>query len=185
LLLSLAHFLFLRIQEQRKKPRQSLCDLSWAYLPENARKDKGMKNKLSLSLLLLSLFFMNSCGPPLQDYEPKNAQEKEIKNVLVEFAKARNDYNVQKIVTLLSDDCNLNFYTRILSKSEFASLFKDSDLESFGKYEFVNPEFNIKSDFVEVKMRWKQGILPGGVFEFKMIRQNNRWMISEWNASRG
>jgi hypothetical protein len=47
---------------------------------------------------------MNSCGPPLQDYEPKNAQEKEIKNVLVEFAKARNDYNVQKIVTLLAVD---------------------------------------------------------------------------------
>jgi len=177
----------LRIQEQSKKPRQSSGDLTWAYLRKNVRKDRGMKRYLRYGLIVISLFFIHACGSGtrLQDYEPKNAQEKEIKNVLVEFAKARDDYNVQKIVTLLSDDCTLNFYTRTLSKSEFASTFKASDLESVGKYEFFNPEFNIKSDFVEVKMKYKLGMLNTGVFEFKMIRKNDRWMISAWDAYRG
>jgi len=146
-----------------------------------------MKIYLRYGLIVISIFFIHACGSGtrLQDYEPKNAQEKEIKNVLVEFAKARDDYNVQKIVTLLSDDCELNFYSRKLSKSVFASTWKASDLESVGKYEFFNPEFNIKSDFVEVKMKYKLGMLNAGVFEFKMIRQNDRWMISAWDAYRG
>jgi len=105
-----------------------------------------MKRYLRYGLIVTSLFFIHACGSGtrLQDYEPKNAQEKEIKNVLVEFAKARDDYNVQKIVTLLSDDCTLNFYTRTLSKSEFASTFKASDLESVGKYDFLTRSSTLK-----------------------------------------
>lgn len=126
-----------------------------------------------------------SSGTRLQDYEAKNEQEKEIKLVLVEFAKARNDYDVQKMVTYLSENAKIGFLDgRIFSKSEFASTFKASDLESWGKYDLFNPEIKINANFAEVKLKFKESLLNTGVFRFKMNRQNSSWMITEYNLDR-
>jgi len=146
-----------------------------------------MKRHFKYGLILIALFFIHACGSGtrLQDYETKNEKEKEIKNLLIEFAKARNDYDVQKLVSYLSDNAKIGLIdNRIYSKSEFASTFKASDLESWGKLEFFNPEFNIKDDFAEAKINFKESLLNRGFFIFKINRQNNRWLITEYMASR-
>jgi len=144
------------------------------------------KVKCSFFLVIIGMIALAcSSGTRLQDYEPKNEQEKEIKIVLVDFAKARNDYDVQKMVTYLSEDAKIGFLDRrIFSKSDFASTFKASDLESWGKYDLFNPEIKINDNFAEVKMYFKESLLNTGVFRFKMNRQNSRWMITEYNVDR-
>ena len=130
----------------------------------------------------MSICFISGCGTKLEDYEPKNEQEKEIKGLLIEFTKARNDYNVPGIVSLLADDCKINIWTRELSKSEFAQ-WKAKDLEGSGQYRFTNPEIRVTDDHAMAKLRCSQGFFVTLAFSFKMIRQNNGWMISEWASS--
>jgi hypothetical protein len=134
--------------------------------------------------ICMSIFLIWGCGPKLQDYEPKTKQENEIKALLVEFAKARNNYDVPGIVSLLTGDCKVNFFTRELSKSEFATQFKAKDLEDYGQYSFTNPEISVTDGVAMAKLRCSQGLLNTQVFRFKMIQQGNSWMISEWDASR-
>lgn len=144
-----------------------------------------MRKRLAFALIVVSMSLVSACGTRLEEYQPKNAQEQEIKGLLVEFAKARNDYNVPGIVSLLADDCKINFFTRELSKSEFAAVFKAKDLEYFGQYSFTNPEIRVTDDGAVASLRYSQSLLSTGVFRFKMIRQNNCWMVCEWDASRG
>jgi hypothetical protein len=46
------------------------------------------------SILLFFLFF-SACGTPLNDYNPKNEKEKEIKIILVQFTEYRNNFDVK------------------------------------------------------------------------------------------
>lgn len=144
-----------------------------------------MEKRSRYGLIIILIFLINGCGSGirLQDYEAKNEQEKEIKIILVGIAKARNDYDVQKMASYLSEDGKIGFRdARIFSKSEFASTFQSRDLEYWGKYDFFNPEFQINGNFAEVKMKFKESLLNTGVWRIKMNRQDNRWIITELNS---
>ncbi len=129
--------------------------------------------------VLFFAFLFNACGTPLQDYNPKSEKETEIKSLLVEFAQARNDYDVNKMASCFTDNCIIFLYGKSLTKSEFTSVFKRSDFESMGKIKFTNPEINIVDKIAQVGIRGKQG-LTGWIFELKVIRENDGWKISEW-----
>jgi len=144
------------------------------------------KTKLAVLFFIIGIVALAcSSGTRLQDYEPKSEQEKEIKSLLVEYAAARNNYDVQKMASYLSEDARIGFLDgRTFSKSEFASTFKARDFEAWGKYDFFNPEIKINDNFAEVKMRFNESLLNTGVFRFQMNRQNGRWMITEYNVNR-
>jgi len=145
-----------------------------------------MKRNSFYRFILVSLFLVTACGTPLEDYQAKNEQEKEIKTTLVEFTKARNDFDVQKIASFLTDDCRINFpgHSTVASKAGYVSTWKDSDIETVGKCNFQNLELSIKDEFVDAKTDCSQSIItPSIIFNFKMVRQNNRWLISEWTNS--
>ena len=128
---------------------------------------------------LFFAFLFNACGTPLQDYSPKNEKEEEIKSLLVEFAQARNDYDVNKMASCFSDTCIITLYGKSLTKSGFTSVYKRNDFESMGKIRFTNPEINIVDEIAQVGIRGKQG-LTAWIFELKVIRENDGWKISEW-----
>ena len=147
----------------------------------------NMKVRSRYGWIVILLFLISGCGSDtrLKDYQPKNEQEKEIKNLLVEYVTARNNYDVQKMASYLSDDARIGFLDgRTFSKSEFASTFKARDLEAWGKLDCFDPDIKIKDNFAEIKMKFKESLLNTGVFRFKMNRQNNRWVITEFNADR-
>jgi len=130
---------------------------------------------------LFLVFLFNGCGQSLQDYSPKSEKEKEIKSLLVEFAKARNDYDVNKMASSFSDNSIISLQGRSLTKSEFASVYKRSDFKSMGKIQFTNPEINIVDEIAQVGIKCKQG-LTSWIFKFKVIRENDGWKISEWTV---
>jgi hypothetical protein len=146
-----------------------------------------MKRHLGYGLLLTALFIIHACGngTRLQDYEAKNEQEKEIKSLLVEYVTARNNYDVQKMASYLSEDARIGFLdNRTFSKSEFASTFKARDFEAWGKYDCFDPDIKISDNVAEIKMKYKESLLNRGVYRFKMNRRNNRWMITEVDLSK-
>ena len=137
-----------------------------------------MKKFLLFWLAIFSILLLTACGKPLQDYQPKNETEKEIKNLLIEFAQARNNHSVKKMASCFTDTGQYILGGRTIPMSEFTSVWKKSDLETLGKYKWVDPKILIKDNIAEASMSGKQGLsaLP---FNFKLIRQNNRWKISE------
>ena len=145
-----------------------------------------MKRIFLHELFLVFIFLMTACGTPLEEYQAKNEQEKEIKNLLVEFAKASNDFDTVKVASLLTDDCKIDLkgHAPLASKSEYLSSWKDSYLEEMGKCKFKNLELNINDEFAEARSDGSVGIIAQDIkFRFKMVRQNNRWMISEYSNS--
>lgn len=128
---------------------------------------------------LFLAFLFSGCGQSLKDYSPKSEKEKEIKSLLVEFAKARNDYDVNKMVSCFSDNCIISLFGKSHTKSEFVSVYKRSDFESLGKIKFTNPEINIVDEIAQVSIRGKQGFITW-IFKFKVIRENDGWKIIEW-----
>jgi len=146
-----------------------------------------MKRHLRYGLVLTALFIIHACGSGtrLQDYEAKNEQEKEIKSLLVDYVTARNNYDVRKMVTHLSEDAKIGFLDgRTYSKSEFASTFKARDFESWGKYDCFDPDIKIRDNFSEIKIKFKESFLNKGAYRFKMNLRNNRWVITEVDLSR-
>ena len=137
-----------------------------------------MKKFMFFWLVIFSIFLLNACGKPLQDYQPKNETEKEIKNLLIEFAQARNNHSVKKMASCYTDTGQMIIGRRPIPISEFTSNWKDSDLKSLGKYKFVKLKILIKDNIAEASMSGKQG-LSAIPFDFKLIYQNNRWKISE------
>ncbi len=143
-----------------------------------------MKKFLLFGLVIFSISFLSACGTPLQEYEPKNEMEKEIKNLLIEFAQARNDYNANKMASLFTDTGRLILDGRPIPITEYASVWKKSDLKTAGQYKWINPKILMKDTIAEAGLSGKQGFfsLP---FNFKLIHENNRWKISELSVSTG
>jgi len=132
--------------------------------------------------IFIFFLFLSACGTPLHDYNPKNENEKEIKNLLIQFAEYRNNYDVNNIADCLANNCVISFYGRNLTKTSFASRMKRSDLESRGKFKFTNPKFKIVDEIAQVSIDFRQGI-TGFAVNFKLIRENSEWKISEWTEN--
>lgn len=146
-----------------------------------------MKKLFVYKFICLCVFLMTACGTPIEDYQAKNDQEKAIKNLIVEFAKARNDFDTQKMASLLTDDCRIDIqgFSPLDSKSEFLSAWKDSAFEAIGTLKFKNMELNINDEIAEVKTDCSLGIVtPEMKFRFKTVRQENSWLIDEWTVNR-
>jgi hypothetical protein len=133
------------------------------------------------SILLFFLFF-SACGTPLNDYNPKNEKEKEIKIILVQFTEYRNNFDVKNMAKYLADNCIISYYGKNLTKTSFLSVMKRSDLESRGKFKFENPKFKIVDEIAQVSIKFMQGITSFAV-NFKLVHENSEWKISEWNEN--
>ena len=138
-----------------------------------------MNQFINCGQAIFLIFLLSACGTPLHDYNPKNEKEKEIKSLLVEFTKYRNNYDVNNMFSCLADNCIINFYGGSLTKASFVSRMKRSDLESRGKFKYTNPKFNIADKSAQVSIDFHQGITSYTVY-FKMVRENSGWKISEW-----
>ena len=138
-----------------------------------------MNQFINWGLAILIVFLLSACGTPLNDYHPKNEEEKEIKTLLVQFTENRNNYDVNNMASCLADNCSIDYFDRSLTKASFVSGMKRSDLESRGKFKYTNPKFNIADKSAQVSIDFNQGIISYAVY-FKMVRENSGWKISEW-----
>ncbi len=77
--------------------------------PENVRlsfdisykikREMEMNQFINWGLAILIVFLLSACGTPLNDYHPKNEEEKEIKTLLVQFTENRNNYDVNNMAS--------------------------------------------------------------------------------------
>lgn len=146
-----------------------------------------MKKLFVYKFIFLCIFLMTACGNSIEDFQAKNEVENEIKNLIVEFSKARNNFDTQKMASFLTDDCRIDIqgFAPLDSKSEFLSAWTDSSFEAIGTLEFKNLELNINDEFAEAKTDCSLGIAtPDMKFRFKTVRQNDGWLIDEWTVKR-
>jgi len=129
-----------------------------------------MNQFINWGLAILIVFLLSACGTPLNDYHPKNEEEKEIKTLLVQFTENRNNYDVNNMASCLADNCSIDYFGRSLTKASFVSGMKRSDLESRGKFKYTNPKFNIADKSAQVSIVSIQKRLIFGVARDQKIR---------------
>jgi hypothetical protein len=138
----------------------------------------------SIILFLMCVFTaILSCGQdtPLAAYEPKSAQEQELKKTLLEFQDAVKAKNADKIKNLLSENASIMVgrERKILSKKEYVEILPERLAEnpsiSFGK-----PKMTVTGDKAEVRI-----YVARGDYNFLVVYdlqfENDKWYIHSWS----
>ena len=63
-----------------------------------------MNKTIPIFLLLLSLFLVFSCSTPIEEYQAKNNDEKDIIDLLKRYTKIINTGNTEQILTLFHEN---------------------------------------------------------------------------------
>jgi hypothetical protein len=133
---------------------------------------------LSTSFVLFIFLLLISCGTPLDKYQPKNETEKELKEALLRHAKAREEGDVDKILSGLHKDCKVSLWPNVeLSKQQLASVNAD-DWVYDGKVNFADPKFDISGDKAVVSLNLNLGVAGKRLNQFTLVNENNNWLIS-------
>lgn len=133
------------------------------------------------SLLFAALFLFGFDGKVLlSDYKANNAEEEEIIATLIDYQKAYNENDKEKLLSFFREDAKLTpcgeSWSQV-SKDDYATRFPDK-WKSYPKYEFYNPEILISGN----KAKVKSGLESGGwsvYYEINMIKENGKWLIQE------
>ena len=138
-----------------------------------------MARNFSNVLILSGILLLISCGTPLENYQPKNDTEKDLKETILRHANARMQGDVNQILSGLSENCQIELYPGAkLSKNQLKSVNVD-DWNYDGDVHFSDPEFTIAGDKASVSLKLNLGIAGKRLTTIELIRENNTWLISQ------
>ena len=135
-----------------------------------------MKPMISITLILLAVFMIISCDTPLNEYKPKNDDEKQIVALLETFVEARNSQDLKTIRSIFHDD---GIYFKGMGGEIKASEIESTDPEwwtSFGKFGITDPEININGNEAQIAMNTTYGKARFQAF-YVMVKEENKWLI--------
>jgi hypothetical protein len=115
----------------------------------------------------------------LEKYQPKNETERELTKALLRHAEAREEGDVEKILSGLQNDCQVSLRPNVvLSKQQLASVNVD-DWTYDGKVNFADPKFDIAGDKAFVSLNLILGVAGKRMNQFTLVKENNEWLISK------
>ena len=136
-----------------------------------------MKNYLFIIGILLTICSIYSCSTPIEEYQAKNNDEKEIIDLLKRFTELANTGNTEQILTLFHE--NGVYVTGrgnlALSRDEM-SKWKPEDWLYDGKRKFYNPEITLNGNEAEVMVHAKFENYTTAII-FTLVKENYKWLI--------
>ncbi len=135
-----------------------------------------------LLLFFLAFTSLVACGQnePLASYEPKSAQEKNLKRVLLAFEDGVKNQDSQKIADLLHKTASVMVgrERQMLDKASYIKILparlKDNPPVSLGK-----PKIKIDGAQAEVKIYVQRGS-NNTLVVYDFIREGDTWFIQSW-----
>lgn len=77
----------------------------------------------TLILLFFTLALFCCCDTPIDRYEPKSEDEKEILSVLIEYQNAKNNFDLDQLLSLMHEKGKFSFQCGLMvSKSDLKEL---------------------------------------------------------------
>ncbi|MBC2735284.1 MAG: hypothetical protein HF981_13075 [Desulfobacteraceae bacterium] len=168
-------------------------------------KMKSFDNKcLSFSLMLFTCLITCSCGAPIEKYEPRSQDEKEIVSVLVEYQEAKNGFDLERLLYLLHEKGEFTFQCGMMvSKNRLKEMLPgfwaklssgdsavipivheciNGDYYNTGKLH--NLQIEIHRDKALATVLFAKGVCRVPLY-VTMRREDARWLITrtEWGES--
>jgi len=136
-----------------------------------------MKRTLFIIFILSIFLLFNSCDTPLNEYQAKNEDEKQIIALLNTFLEANNSGDLINLQKTFHDN---GIYKSLRGGQVTKSQITETQPEWFtiaGKIELKNPEIKIAENEATVQVKSKHGAHFTSSEIFTLIKENNRWLI--------
>jgi len=160
------------------------------------------KNMRLSYFLIIIVWIISSCGDAsIAKYAPKNQDEKEIVSLLIQYQDAKNNFDIENLVSTLHDKGKFTFECgRMVSKATLEKVLPAlwAEIRSGnsavipivhecinGDYyksgELNHPKIKINNDTAEATVKYTHGFCRVPLY-FSMLRENDRWRITrtEW-----
>jgi len=136
-----------------------------------------MKNYFFKICIIIAICSMYSCSTPIEEYQAKNNDEKDIIDLLKRFTELANTGNTEQILTLFHENGVLvTGRGNIALSREKMSKWKQEDWLSDGLRKFYNPEITINGNEAKVMVQAKFGNYKTPKL-FTLVKENNEWLI--------
>ncbi len=153
--------------------------------------------KMKFFVLLMVIALAVSCfDSPIEKYEPKSQDEREIVSLLIQYQDARNHFDVERFLSFLHEQGQFSFQCgRMVSKDtlieELPGFWAEvksgnpgiipithecinGDYSKSG--ELSNPEIEINNDSAKATLMFSKGFLRL-LQHFTLLRENDQWLI--------
>ncbi len=166
---------------------------------------KTYKNMgLSFFLITISFLIFSCGGTSIAQYEPKNQDERIIISLLIQYQEAKNNFDVQKLLSFLHDKGKFSFACgRMVSKTRLMELLPELWVavrsgnsavipivhecingDYYKSGELSNPQIQFGKDTAEVTVAYANGFCRLPLY-FSMCREKGQWLITrtEWGQN--
>jgi len=127
--------------------------------------------------ILIAICSMYSCSTPIEEYQTKNEDEKQIIDLLKRYTKIINTGNTEKILTLFHENgVYVTGRGNVPLSREKMSKWKQEDWLSDGLRSLYNPEINIDGNEAAVMVQAKFGNYKTYKI-FTLVKENDEWLI--------
>ena len=142
-----------------------------------------MKRLFIISFLLTVYIVLTACDTPLNEYKPKNDDEKQIVALLNDYQTARNSNDIEKLQSTFHDDGVYISRDGIeWSKSKMKETPEEwykakGSLEEIGKVELYNTKISVDGDKAKVFTEANYGKVYKWAHNYTLVKENNDWLI--------
>ena len=177
---------------------------AWQRSRRECLLKRSGRNVLRCLLLWLSFLITSSCDAPIEQYEPRSPDEKEIIAVLIQYQDAKNRFDLGRLMPLLDDKGEFSFQCGMMvSKARLKEMLPGfwAELKSGnsaviplvhecinGDYyhtgKLNNPRIQIHDDTALATVLFAKGVCRV-LLHVAMRRADGRWLITrtEWGES--
>jgi hypothetical protein len=136
-----------------------------------------MKRAFLIGFIISALLLFNSCDTPLNDYQPKSEDEKQIIVLLNTYLDARNNGDLNRLQSAFHD--NGIYISSDGIKVPKAEIVKTESewWVGGGRIELLNPEIEINSKDATVLVTEKHGTHYKTAGLYTLVKENGHWLI--------
>jgi hypothetical protein len=130
--------------------------------------------------LVICVVLFACAGVPLNEYQPRSADEKEIIKVIIKHESTWNEQDISGFMAtfhssaIIADGCN----GPLLTKSEFVGRIKQIMAE-YPTVKLINPKLNVSGSEAVVKVTSTEFGDEIHLFRIEMLKENYQWLITK------
>jgi len=139
----------------------------------------GAKIRIVMAVLLLGVL-LTGCAGKLADYQPENADQQAIKELLAEWQSTWNQGDVQGNLDLYDEEASIMYGSerKIAKKDEYRDILPKR-MEAHPKMKLTEPEIEVQGDTATASFG-TDAIPFHNELRFSLVKKEGRWLISSW-----
>lgn len=140
-----------------------------------------MKRFYVSGLIVFVVFFLSGCVSTLKGYNPKNADEAQIKDLLVKWERTWNKGDVPGHLALWNDNAKIMYgkARKIATKKEYAAILPER-MHANPSISLGSPTITITGNKADVDVNMSIGSYQSPV-TYHLIKEKGEWSIVSWN----